>query len=210
LLTFFFPVVDVNLDANFPVKDNSPTSLKDSHAALATSNYEVEENGADHSEIITSASHSLSSSSDLSPNTSQLFTRSPTPPPQSNSINLRTNSASNPSAAVPAEEDPRASISHGVPAPMTKSPSVNTFGSLKNSIAPTEDNLVIEGLGLNAAIVGERAEITIRSALPGNIADRLWGELVHADAQVPLIVEAVGRSRCLTRVKVSIIMQLFE
>jgi hypothetical protein len=64
---------------------------------------------------------------------------------------------------------------------------------MKNSLVPGEDNLVIEGLGLNAAIVGERAEIRIRSALSGNIADRLWGELVQADAQVPLIVEPVGK-----------------
>jgi hypothetical protein len=191
--------VEVNLNTAVSAKDNGHQSPKDSHAALAASNYEIEENNGDHSEIITSASQSLSSSSDLSPHTSQMFTRGQTPPPTNNFINSH-GTSSPPQVVAVVEDDPRASVSHGVPGPIQnsstpKSPSASAFSSMKNSLVPGEDNLVIEGLGLNAAIVGERAEISIRSALSGNIADRLWGELVQADAQVPLIVEPVDCRR---------------
>ncbi len=126
-----------------------------------------------------------------------MFARGQTPPPNTSFINSNGNASPAPVPVV-VEEDPRGSVSHGVPMPVQnsstpKSPSGHTFGSLKNSLVPGEDNLIIEGLGLNAAIVGERAEISIKSALSGNIADRLWGELVQADAQVPLIVETVGK-----------------
>lgn len=186
----------MNLNSSSPSKENGHQSPRDGHAAMASSNYEIEENNGDHSEIITSASQSLSSSSDLSPHTSQMFTRGQTPPPTNTFIN--TNGASSPPGVPVVDDEPRASISHGVPTPIhnsstPKSPSASTFGGQRNTLVPGEENLIIEGLGLNAAIVGERAEISIKSGLSANIADRLWGELVQADSQVPLIVEPVGK-----------------
>lgn len=126
-----------------------------------------------------------------------MFARGQTPPVANTFINAHGTSSPN-GVPVVVEEEPRASISHGVPTPVQnsstpRSPSAHAFGGTRNGLAPGEDNLVIEGLGLNAAIVGERAEISIRSALSGNIADRLWGELVQSDSQVPLIVETVGK-----------------